>query len=169
MSTTSPDELTIPFSPIEFVGTTWSQIHLREPTVREVKRLRSAGATEGAIGLMFDVSGVPIGVIEQLPLSVLRKARGFLNGMLRDHATPDPLPESLAIPLRTAITHEDGTLFELELREPTIGQFKRTDGRVGLDIAIALISAITGAPEAVIERVGIRDFKQAEAYLLPFL
>ncbi|HWF01551.1 MAG TPA: phage tail assembly protein [Caulobacteraceae bacterium] len=169
-STTAPDELTVWFpTPVEFAGATWTQLRLREPTVREVKRLRGKGATEGTIGLIFDVSGAPIPVIEQLPLSVLRKARNYLQAMCRDVTAPDPLPQELVITLRKPVVHEEDTLFVLDLREPLIGAYKRTDGKQGLDIAVALIAAVTGAPESAVEEIGIRDFKAAEAYLLPFL
>jgi hypothetical protein len=88
-----PPTLTIPIDPpITFNGGTYSSLTLREPTVGQ-KRVASEQTRHGAsipavnlyeIHFISGVSGVPVPVVERLPVTILNRAMSYIDFFLQD-------------------------------------------------------------------------------------
>ncbi len=81
---TLPDELTITLrQPIRYPpqnGETYTQIHLREPKAGEMEKSGEKTGMASIYHLGFLVSGVPIGVFQELPARDYMKVRNYLMG-----------------------------------------------------------------------------------------
>ena len=165
-----PDTLSVTLrTPIEFGGQTYSRIDLREPTAKQYRQLRGLPPSEASIELIFQVSGVLPAVVEKIGARDARRISEWLNVVCSVPPSPPDPPETLDVRLRTPLTHDDGTLFALKLREPTMGELKKLDGLSGVEETATLIGLMNDTPASVIEQIGIRDFRVAEAYLAAFL
>jgi hypothetical protein len=85
-------------------------------------------------------------------------------------------PFEMTIDLRKSITlgsGDNGTVYtEIALREPTAGElgqfFKKTQNASAIDAVKFLISAVSGVPLVVIDKIGASDYYKAQEYLLFF-
>ena len=86
---TSPQSFTI-HPPIEFQGQTYSELLLREPTtgenLRGAMQMRSGVTQESIMNrqhtIMSAVSGVPVPVIQKLPVSLFNKGWTYIESFL---------------------------------------------------------------------------------------
>jgi len=91
--------------------------------------------------------------------------------------TTKEIPDQLNIELSKPITMsggDDSTVYsEISLHEPTVRQLsefiKKTQKENAIDSMKTLISAVSGVPLPVIERIGVRDFYKAQDYLILFI
>lgn len=88
-----------------------------------------------------------------------------------------PVPEELTIELSKPITMSDGkdddVYTEIVLREPRLeelSQFiKKAQKETAVDAMRFLISAVSGMPMPVLNKIGVRAFYQAQNYLFKFI
>lgn len=88
-----------------------------------------------------------------------------------------PIPESLVIELPNSITLGDGkddnVYTEIPLREPRLDELSRfiktAQRETAVDAMRSLISAVSGIPMPVLNKIGVRAFYQAQSYLLKFI
>lgn len=82
------------------------------------------------------------------------------------------IPEELVITLRQPVTVADETVSELRLSEPNVDQLDQfvtqAEKAGGIKAMKALIAAVAKVNIAHIGKIGSRDFKTAEGYLLSF-
>ena len=77
--------LTIPLpSPVTSGGKTFSELVLREPTAAELAKselhqTQTGSAVKGIVRLISDVAGVPYQICENLPGSVMMRAKHYLT------------------------------------------------------------------------------------------
>ncbi|WP_238911934.1 phage tail assembly protein [Achromobacter xylosoxidans] len=86
------------------------------------------------------------------------------------------IPDELTITLRKPVTLGQGsdaeTFTELALREPIVEEvlaFNKDSAKDAGDALRKLIAKVSGAPIAVINRIGARDFTTAANYLTSFM
>lgn len=81
-------------------------------------------------------------------------------------------PDTLCLSLRSSVAVGGETVTELNLREPTareLADFTKALEREGpVGATILLIASVSGQPKAVIDKIGARDFKKAEAFVSRF-
>lgn len=80
----------------------------------------------------------------------------------------EELPDALTVTLRKPVTHGDATYTELTLREPIAGELQSVATKNQEDAQIFLIATISGVPEAAVAKIGTRDLKKAQDFLLTF-
>lgn len=87
------------------------------------------------------------------------------------------IPDSLTIELKKPVTlsggGDDTVYTEIVLHEPNLEQlsaFIKKAGKDGaLDAMKALVSAVSGVPLAVLNKVGVRDYYRAQEYMTLFI
>jgi hypothetical protein len=83
------------------------------------------------------------------------------------------LDDKKTIVLRSAVTENDTTIAELNLREPTAREIdkltKDVEKQGPITGMILLIATISGLQKPTIDQIGARDFKDAQLYLASFL
>ena len=83
------------------------------------------------------------------------------------------VPDELDVQLSKTITMGEETFDVIHLKEPNLGQlsqfFRKIRAGEELDAFKWLISAVSGIPLPVIEKIGARDFWKAEKYLEAFI
>lgn len=97
--------------------------------------------------------------------------------MADDKKKRKPVPDELTIPLAKEITMsgngDEAVYTELCLREPTVSQLsqfiKKTQKENAVDSMKSLISAVSGVPLPVLEKIGVRDFYAAQEYMIAFI
>jgi hypothetical protein len=81
------------------------------------------------------------------------------------------MEEEKIIVLRKPITIGDVTFAELNLREPVAEEMSKAvayGGSNNVAVAISLISQVAGVPMAVANKLGQRDFAEANGFLSVF-
>lgn len=77
-------------------------------------------------------------------------------------------PEELVITLRRPVQLGDITYRELKLREPTAAEWAQWGGMTGPEADIKAVAIVSGLPEAVIRKIGVRDVTRAAGYIAGF-
>ena len=88
-----------------------------------------------------------------------------------------PIPDELTIQLSKQITlgggGDDTVYIDITLKEPNTAQLsqfiKKTQKENAVDSMKFLISAVSGVPLAVIDKIGVRDFYKAQDYMILFI
>lgn len=82
------------------------------------------------------------------------------------------LPDTMCLTLRAPVDAGSVKVTELNLREPTareLADFTKALEREGaVGATILLIASVSGEPKAVVDKIGARDFKRAEAFVSRF-
>jgi hypothetical protein len=143
-------------------------ITVREPNVLQVERVRSLDPTAGALELLHATSGLLPSTLKGLSARDFKVAREWLLKVSAEKPIPNPLPDSLSVPVHGPLAERHG-VFNLDLREPTAADLLHTDGKTGAASTLALISAITEIPVERLEHLPISVFAAADAYLVGFL
>ena len=74
-------------------------------------------------------------------------------------------PAKLTIPLANPVELGQITVHELNMREPTAGEMIEMEGKTGWTFNVALVSIVSGVPEAAVRKIGVADMKKATKYL----
>jgi len=83
----------------------------------------------------------------------------------------DEIPEALTMPLRKPVKIGDQIYEALNLREPTAGECSKMARKAETDptgALIDLISMVSGIAPPIIEKIGVRDMREAGQYLAVF-
>jgi hypothetical protein len=169
MEKTLPDTHTITLRrPVEFAGETWSVLRLREPTVGEIEEVQALGAVDGIAHLLFLITGLPPGAIDQIGERDLRQAETYLAAICKAPAAMRDPPDTLVVRLRKPLTDDQGSEFELNLREPRLSDLRRVETMNAVTEMKTMIALVTGIAVERIARIGVRDYRAAEAYLRAF-
>lgn len=161
-------------TPLELGPLKYDSILLREPTVDEMDR-----STQTA-GSMYAVNAALISMVSSIPLTLIRKlgktsyeeAVHYLKGF--DWTPPKDAPQSATktVLLKRPITLNGGssTYDALTLREPIIDELDQSAQIEGTAYACnaELISLVSGAPVAVIRKMGKSNYEEATAFLSGF-
>lgn len=91
-----------------------------------------------------------------------------------DAGAPDPvadeIPESFTLTLRKPATHKGSVVTELRLREPLVGELRKSDeAGDGLVSNVALVALVAGISRQLAEEIGTRDQDAAIEYLTLFI
>lgn len=86
---------------------------------------------------------------------------------------PDQLTIELSKPVKMGSGSEETVFTEIPLQEPNTAQLsqfvKRTQKDNAVDSMKFLISAVSGVPPTVLDKIGVRDFYKAQNYLIHFI
>ena len=165
-----PDTLTINLrQPVTFATIEHKAFTVREPTAAQMMewdKLDGAGADIKAVAI---VSGLPEKAVEQIGVRDLLRASRFINDFAIVAVDADePAPEKV-VTLRRPVTLGETTYRELRLREPKAIELIDWDQAKGVAADIAIVSAVSGVPEAAVRMIGARDLMEAGAYLAHFI
>jgi hypothetical protein len=155
--------------PIHFAGEVYGEVTLREPMPSQVEKVAGMGDVEASMELIFQTSGLIPGAVAAMGARDFKACTAWINECCKKQPAIAEPAEGLTIPLRKPVTHEAGTIFKLALREPTAGELKEADRLSGIAEIVSLIAIITGEPAEAVGQIGMREYRQAEAYLLGFL
>lgn len=166
------DTLTLTLrKPVEFEGQTYAELVLREPTGGQMKAIGAAdGKTVAALAI---ISNVPAGAVARIGARDMKVAADFLFTFLegdleipwKTGAAPDFFPIAIDPPI--AFAGQPWNV--IPLREPFAGEIERFAGRGGYDAIIHSTFLVSAVPVAVLDQVGARKLRLAEAYLKDFL
>ncbi|QCO13992.1 phage tail assembly protein [Azospirillum brasilense] len=78
-------------------------------------------------------------------------------------------PDEKTIILRKPVEFAGRTYSELQLREPTLGEFADACKHEGVTSDIFLIAAVTGIEVQAVRKIGYRDAKEARDFLAVFI
>jgi hypothetical protein len=169
----SDEALTFSLSrPIEWEGTTYAEISLREPTAGEL-RTAVGGENAVAIGikLVAEVAGIPERAIERLGSADFNRATAWLAPFYARTASDDVLvvnedrPGTATLTLRKPIRFHDAEHSKIELREPTAGDLRfAAAGDNMIDADIRLLAVVMGVPISVIVGMPAREFMGASRF-----
>ncbi|RDU99233.1 phage tail assembly protein [Trinickia dinghuensis] len=160
--------------PLELGPLKHASILLREPTVDELDRSTQTKGSVYAVNaaLISMVSGIPLTLIRTLGKTGYEEAVEYLKAF--DWTPPKGAQQ---LPAKTVVLKQPITLNgdtrtydSLALREPTVDELDQSAQVEGTAFACnaELISLVSGAPVAVIRKIGKANYEEATAYLSGF-
>ena len=155
-------------------GAKFTEIVLREPRAGEIERSLAVPDAQGIdidMKLISLVAGVPMSVVEELPVSTHQAATAYLNSFGGDDADVSE-EDMLVIELDEPIKGKDGGKYtEITLREPRIGEIRksRRKNANAMKQDLLLIECVSGLHDFVINELPYRTYRQASAYLNRFI
>lgn len=153
--------------PVVFASKTYEALNLRPPTVGEMREVLGQSDFAAARILAHKIALVLPGVLEKMGA---RDARAVERYFVQSAAfAPPPADETpWTLKLTAPITHGDGTVWELALREPQWPDLEAAELETGFDATQVLIARLTGIERPVLEKMSISDFRRAAAYFEGF-
>ncbi|GBQ32282.1 phage tail assembly protein [Gluconacetobacter azotocaptans] len=185
----APDEpgLIVLDESIEWKGTRYTELRLREPLVAEVlfsTRVMGARATRSTayaaqLDLVARVAKWPAAAIDRLPVRALDRAVAYVTDFeenARRPADEDPdLSSDLRLVLSPPVQAVGQDHGDMALHEPTVAQRKAYIARTARETPeafvqgeIDLVAAVSGWPMAAVLKMPIGKFAQAADYLTGF-
>lgn len=153
-------------------GIMCEQLALREPTGAEWAQFNSKVGADRDVSAVSIVSGTPPNALKGLPASILIEASDYIASFLTpapERGPADPLPAEFVVTLRKPIEAAGQTISQLDLREPTAGEWMEFEKEHDLAADFRAISLVSGIPLNAVRQIGARDLIVAGAYLAGFL